>query len=165
VRARRKKSIFEVSKLRSLCVRCENTRSFPLPFNGANPNEIRNRGRVRMMEHRNLARKPRRGFSANTFPIAEGRAPLGIPLTTLRDVRAVLLRNILFLFLYSPFPYTCPSEKFSRIALSRRTSRCPSRVPPIRTRRGEMGVRGQEVSAFLCVSVKQTKREREREGE
>jgi len=40
-----------------------------------NPNEIRIRGRVRMMEHRNLARKPRRGFSANTFPIAEGRVP------------------------------------------------------------------------------------------
>jgi len=126
-----------------------------------------------MTEYRNLARVPRRGFSANTFPISERRAPLGVPLTTPRDIREPLSA------LLSPSsPHsrvlplcTCPSGKFPRIALSRRiTSRCSTRTSQIRARITwrEM-VMGQPTgrkgaTAFLRVlrQIRQGKRERER---
>lgn len=90
-----------------------------------------------MTEYRNLAaRVPRRGFSANTFPISERDAHLfGVFSASLwprlKNVRAALTLS----YPLPPFFDTCPSEKFPRIALSRRTSRwsCSVRVSAVKS--------------------------------
>lgn len=134
----------------------------PFPFNGANPSEIRNREKESKNDgtSESLAQEPRRGFSTNTFPIAHLLASLW--------PRWGMFEGSLSISLF-PFYDTCPSEKFPRIALSRRTSRCPTRVPLIRARitgggGWEMGMWGQGVPAFLCV-IDEEKREREWEKE
>lgn len=102
----------------------------PHPISGANLSEIRNRRALRMTEYRNLAaRVPRRGFSANTFPISERDAHLfGVPRHLFDQGWRMFERRSRILLI--PSFDTCPSEKFPRIALSRRTSRCscPTRV-------------------------------------
>lgn len=94
-----------------------------------------------------LARELRRGFSANTFPIAYF-------LASLWPCWGMFKRECsLSIFLF-PFFDTCPSGKFPRIALSRRTSRCPTRVPPIRARimGGEKWECGAKRCLHSCVS-------------